>query len=95
MASGYANQIAAANDPAFFSQVMGAVLSQAEVVYLEPINTANHTTRATLAKAVALAPTQYVLQFAYLIAVAGLDKSSPDSTVLSGVSQAWNIVAGV
>lgn len=95
MATGYAAQIAAANNPAWFPQVMGAVVAYAETVYLEATTVANHATRDILARAVALNPTQYVLQFAYLLSVAGLDNTSTDAVVLSGVTQAWNIMAGV
>jgi len=57
--------------------------------------TVNHVNRVTLAKAVGSDPSRWLYPFAQTLASIGLDDSSSDAAINTGVATVWNTLAGV
>lgn len=94
MAVGYANQQAAADDPAF-QQIIEAVIAKAAGdIYNEPNTTPGHQQRATLSTTVLNQPQSFIKPFALAAAVQGVDKTSTDQAIYNAVASAWNDMAG-
>lgn len=62
-----------------------------------PPSLANHALRAAFASRILQSPAamdQWANIFAWVLASQGIDKTSTDSAILTGVANAWNLLAG-
>lgn len=84
----------ASTDPAFCNRVMVAMVSAGISIQSEAASTPNHALRANYARSVLNQPSQFCPAFALALASQGLDNTSTDAAINSGVSSVWNALAG-
>ncbi len=108
VATGLRARFDAATDPDFQKRVAQALVEEAVTVYNET-PPPNHAARAAYAVLVAttpplsmvtpnaqgvLAPDVRVYALARLLTALGVDESSSDAAIATGVASAWNALAG-
>ena len=94
----YADNYAAAINPAFLQRVQESMISAAISISSEATSTANHSNRVVLARLVLQQPQNYVNQFALAVAVnipVTSVSSVTDAQIDTSVASIWNGFAGV
>jgi hypothetical protein len=98
LATGLQARFNAAQDPVFLALVGEAVAEAAVAIYNEGTGVAGHVARAAYATKVLNSPAfwdpMYQRAFAAALATQGLDATSLDPAIATGVASVWNALAG-
>jgi hypothetical protein len=93
MTTGLLARFTAATDATFQQRTTEAVVEAAVAIYNEGPGVAGHQARAQLAQQV-LRGSTYSQQFALALVTQGLDTTSTDAAISTGVASVWNALAG-
>lgn len=98
--SAYTNLYDLSIDSTFLKQIATAMMNQCAVVLTEPVTTAGHGLRATLAISVINNPPAFQSRFAFAAITQGgitpqtVPSTVPDANVQTAIAAVWNAMAG-
>jgi hypothetical protein len=95
MAAGLTAQYAAISSSPFQNSCEMAAVTAAISISAEATSVVDHVNRVALAKAVLNAPANWRAVFAEALASQGIDSTSTDAAINTGIASVWNAIAGV